>query len=191
MSSDFLYDTFSGMSEAEALEQLVPMIRGLYIFAIVVQVLMLIIAGVTAHKKGRSVIGCLILTWFLGLIGLIIVACMRSKKTAPTSSARTSSSGGSATFGRSSGSSSSSTARPSGSSSATPTPTFGRGSGASSSSGSSSSSARPTSNGFTSAIGSSGSSSGKKGFGIKMCPHCGSAVSSRHCAMCGKDNNLF
>jgi predicted RNA-binding Zn-ribbon protein involved in translation (DUF1610 family) len=24
-----------------------------------------------------------------------------------------------------------------------------------------------------------------------MCPHCGSAVSSRHCAMCGKDNNLF
>jgi hypothetical protein len=24
-----------------------------------------------------------------------------------------------------------------------------------------------------------------------MCPHCGSAVSSRHCAMCGKDNTLF
>lgn len=169
MNSDTLYDMFSGMSEAEIAEQLTPIITGIYIFSIVAQVLMLIISGVIAHKKGRSVVGCVILTWFFGLIGLIITACMRSKKTAPAS--RTSSGG---SYSHSSSSASS-----------TPSPTFGRGS-----SGSSGASTHSGSNGFTSAIGSSGSS-GKKSFGIKMCPHCGSAVSSRHCAMCGKDNNLF
>ncbi len=160
------------MSSYDTLDTLPPefesIILGYSVVSTILAVIFIIATGIIAYKKGRSVFGFVLLTLFFGLLGLIIVACVpnRNKPTSYTPPASSSHS----------------------SSSSTPTVTFGRGS--TSSSRPSSSSSSSSGNQFSGALGGGGGSS-KKGFGIKMCPHCGSAISSSHCAMCGKDNNLF
>jgi len=52
-------------------------------FILIINIIICVIAGVIANQKNRSVLGWIILTIFIGIFGLLILAFMKPLKKCP------------------------------------------------------------------------------------------------------------